>query len=208
MANLVSPGYRRSSLINSMLVPTEERIIEFKGINRRTFVEEGEMSDMKNLTADGYPVLKPRKPRGEVDLPEDVVRPLQMIRRFNKLGVIAIVEPDPEDPSDNGVAFFYNGERVTQVTGLTTASRAVAINNRMCFFPDKTSVDITNTGVQDNTFRSLEAKVTLTAVSVTTSSEDARITLPSNHGFRPDDAINIKIAFTLTFVSYSYKVFS
>ena len=193
MANLVSPGYKRSTLVNQVLAPTEDRILEFRGINKRTYVEEGEMSDMWNLTADGYPVLMPRKPRGTVNLPEDVIRPIQMIRRFNKLGVIAIVEPDEEDPSDNGVAFFYDGERVTQVTGLTAESRAVAINNRMCFFPDKTSVDITNSGVQPGTFRSLDASVTLTDAAVVISNEDAQITLPSDHGIRPDDAVDLKI---------------
>ena len=52
MANLVSPGYKRSTLVNQVLAPTEDRILEFRGINKRTYVEEGEMSDMWNLTAD------------------------------------------------------------------------------------------------------------------------------------------------------------
>ena len=68
MANLVSPGYNQSTLINSMLAPMEERIIEFKGLNRRDYVEEGEMSDMKNLTSDNYPLLTPRNLRANLTL--------------------------------------------------------------------------------------------------------------------------------------------
>lgn len=193
MANLVSPGYNRSKLINRVLSPAEERILEFKGLNKKTVVEEGEMSDMWNLTADSYPVLMPRKPRGEVTLPSAVIRPIQMIRRFNKLGVIAIVEPDPNDLTDNGVAFFYDGVRITQVTGLTVDSRAVAINNRMCFFPQKTSVDITINGVQAGTYKALDASVTLSAAAVTVSATDAQVTLPNNHGLKADDAIAINL---------------
>lgn len=193
MAKLVPTGYNRSAVINQALAPTEDRILEFKGLNRKTVVDEGEMSDMKNLTADRYPVLSPRKPRGKVELPEEVMRPVQMVRRFDKLGVIAIVEPDQQDPTDTGVAFFYDGERVTEVKGLSAESKAVAINNKMCFFPQKTCIDITKGGVQANTFRSLEADVTLANASVAISNEDARVTFPSDHNIRPDDAIDIKI---------------
>ena len=193
MAHLVSPGYNHSALINQILPPVAERIIDFKGYNRKSVIEEGEMRDMKNLCADNYPVLSPRKPRGEVSLPEEVIRPLQMIRRFDKLGVIALVTPDPLDPNDHGVAFFYDGVRVTQVTGLTSDSRAVAINNRMCFFPQKTSVDIKNSGVVADTFRYLEANVTMTGVDVVASPTECYVELAGGHNLKYDDAININI---------------
>lgn len=185
MANLVSPGYKNSVLVNRILQPVEERIIEFKGLNRNTVVEEGEMSDMWNLTADNYPVLMPRKPRGELELPDTIKRPVQILRRYDKLGVIAI-------NTDQSVSFYYNGTEITEVNNLTADSRAVAINNRMCFFPQKTSIDLTINGVQAGTYRSLNASITLTtAVAVTISNEDVRITLPSGHNLKPDDAINI-----------------
>ena len=74
MANLVRPV--------NLLPPAEERIIEFKGLNRRTTVAEGEMSDMLNLSSDDYPVLTPRKPRGQLRLPSGVVRPLRLMATF------------------------------------------------------------------------------------------------------------------------------
>ena len=61
MANLARPV--------NMLPPTVERIIEFKGLNRKHTVAEGEMSDMMNLSSDDYPVLTQRKPRGRMNLP-------------------------------------------------------------------------------------------------------------------------------------------
>ena len=97
MANLVSPGYSNSALVGMMLSPTEERVIEFKGLNKRSFIEEGEMSDMWNLSPDSYPLLMPRKPRGRMEVPEGILRPLQILRRFDKIGIIAIDEADPEE---------------------------------------------------------------------------------------------------------------
>ena len=202
MANLVSPGYNRSTLMNQVLAPAEERIIEFKGLNKRTVVDEGEMSDMWNLTADKYPVLSPRKPRGSMPVPESAMRPLQILRRFDKIGFIAIDEPDPEedDPSVT-VSFYYDGTRIDEVTGLSTETHAVAINNKMCFFPEKTCIDITLEGVQEGTYRSLEASVELDeSVSVVISSDGTRITLPEGHGFKYDDAINI--SGTLSYTPY------
>ena len=38
MANLVSPGYRRNKVFEG-LSKTEERVIEFKGLNRKAVVE-------------------------------------------------------------------------------------------------------------------------------------------------------------------------
>lgn len=186
MANLVSPGYKRSTLVNEILVPAAERIITFKGLNRNTVIEEGEMSDMWNLTADNYPVLMPRKPRGEMELPNTVLRPLRIIKRFSKIGFIAL-------DTDSNVSFYYDGEKISEVTGLSVESKAVAINNKMCFFPQNTCIDITKDGVQPGTYKSLEANVTLSGASVTISTEDARVTLPSNHKLKADDAIAIHI---------------
>lgn len=185
MANLARPV--------NMLKPVEERIIEFKGLNKRTVVEEGEMSDMKNLTADAYPVLKPRKPRGKMTMPEGILRPIRLVRRFDKIGIIAIDENDPDDPDPQTVvSFYYDGVKVDEIDDLTTESRAVAINNRMCFFPQKTCIDITKDGVQAGTYRSLESSYTAplagTAVTVTAT----EVYLDVTKGlFNYDDAITI-----------------
>lgn len=187
MANLVSPGYNKNVLVNEILKPAEERIIEFKGLNRRSVVAEGEMSDMWNLTSDSYPVLTQRKPRGTLDLPPGVIRPLQILSKFGKIAMIAV--------NQSGTSFYYNNEKINEVTGITESTRMVAINNRVCFFPERTSLDITKDGVQSGTYGSLSADVTLTNKQVILSNEDAVFALPhSTNPFDYDDAINIHIS--------------
>ena len=177
MANLARPV--------NMLPPTVERIIEFKGLNRRHTVAEGEMSDMMNLSSDDYPVLTQRKPRGRMNLPSGAIRPIQVMPRYGCIAMIAT--------TSNGYGFFYDGEYISEVTGLNESSRMVAINNKICFFPDNTSIDVTNDGLQPGTFKSLETSLELDAnTTITMSTADARITLPSGHGLKYDDAVNIE----------------
>lgn len=185
MANLARPV--------NMLPPSVERIIEFKGLNKRSVTEEGEMSDMWNLTPDSYPLLMPRKPRGKMTMPEGIMRPLHILRRFDKIGIIAIDENDPEevDPQTT-VSFYYDGVKIDEVDDLTTESKAVAINNRMCFFPQKTCIDITIEGVQEGTYRSLEATFTapLAGTAVTVTATEVYLDVTKGY-FDYDDAINI-----------------
>ena len=197
MANLARPV--------NMLPPTVERIIEFKGLNKRSYIEDGEMRDMWNMSPDSYPLLMPRKPRGKMEMPEGIMRPLHILRRFDKLGIIAIDEIDPEDEDpETTVSFYYDGEKVEDVTetgdlpGLTTESRAVAINNKMCFFPQKTCIDITINGVNDgdpnnNTYRSLEASYVspLGGTSGSISATGETYFDVTKGMFKYDDAVNI-----------------
>lgn len=198
MANLVSPGFSEASLINAQLAATTERIIEFRGINRKDFVDEGEMSDMKNLTSDNYPLLSPRKPRGTYTLPEHVTVPYKIMARYGKIAMIAL------DENDN-VNFYFDGTKVSEINDLTSASEMVAINTKICFFPQKTCISIVQSGgvasIVSGSYTSLEKTVTLTALSpatVTISNSDARMSLSSVSGFAYDDALNINGTLTYT----------
>lgn len=131
MANLVAPVIK--------LAPVEQRIIEFRGLNRRNHVEEGEMSDMKNLTSDNYPLLAPRPLRGEIALPAGVSRPLKMIVKYERIAMLA-------EKGNGDIAFFYDGNEITAVNDLTADSEIVAINTRICFFPQKTYLQLTRNG--------------------------------------------------------------
>lgn len=181
MANLVRP-------IN-LLPPTEDRIIEFRGLNRRNTVADGEMADMWNLSSDDYPVLTPRRPRGEQQLPNGAVKPVQIMQRFERIAMIA-------QKADGSYAFFYNRTEVANVTGLTADSRMVAINTKICFFPQKTYVEIVRTGsvVTTGDFGHLDAQSTLTNAAINMSNENARLVMhsmvmASDYGY--DDAIMI-----------------
>ena len=164
----------------------EERTVEFKGINRKPYVEDGEMHDMLNLSSDIYPLLGQRKPRGIYTLPEHVVRPVSIIAKYGKIAMIAV------DDSD-AVNFYFDGTKVNTVIGLSEGTRMVSINTKICFFPEKKYLEITTDGstVTVGSFGSLEETKTVTSLAVTISNEDARINLGVSHDFAYDDAINL-----------------
>lgn len=178
MANLVAPV--------SSMQPLEERIIEFRGLNRKSFVDEGEMSDMKNLTSDNYPLLCPRKLRGQLTLPSNVAQPLKIMTKFERIAMIA-------KKTDNSIAFFYNGNEVPSVTGLTADTEMVAINTKICFFPQKTYLTLVrgSSSVTVGEFGHLDISLSLTSAAVTISNENVNMTVPSGHGIKYDDAIDI-----------------
>lgn len=179
MANLVLP-------VNP-LMPTQERIIEFRGLNRKDYIEEGEMSDMKNLTADNYPLLKPRKPRGKYELPEGVEKPIQIMTRYGAIGILAIDD-------EQEVSFFLNGDKVEGLGELNLSTRVVAINTKICFFPQKSYVKVKRengqvvtdgTGYLDETYTAVGQD----SLTIQATSEDTRVTLNADHNFAADDVI-------------------
>ena len=178
MANLVAPV--------TSLQPLEERIIEFRGLNRKSFVDEGEMSDMKNLTSDNYPLLCPRKLRGQLALPEGVAKPLKIMTKFERIAMIA-------KKTNGNIAFFYDGNEVTSVTGLTEDTEMVAINTKICFFPQKTYLSLVrgSSSVTIGAYGHLDSSQSLTSAAVTISNEDAKLTVTSGSDFKYDDAIDI-----------------
>ena len=190
MARLVTPGYDRSTLIAQTLAPVEERCLEFKGLNRREVVEEGEMSDMLNLCSDDYPILSPRKPRGELTLPEGVKLPLQIMAKYNRLAMIA-------RDTDDSISFYFDGVKIDEVDDLTYDTKMVSINTKICFYSGsrKTCISVlqrgTSAGIVTGSYTSLEESVAVTNVSVVTSNEDARIVLSGIKNFNYDDAVDI-----------------
>ena len=201
MANLVSPGYRQDALINEILAATEERTLEFKGLNRRDYVEEGEMSDMKNLTSDNYPLLTPRRPRGMYELPDNVTVPYHIMARYNKLAMIAKYTYEDEDEEEQeAIGFFFDGELVEDVVGLTETTDLVAINTKICFFPQKSYVEVLQSGtsvvIKDNSFGYLGLELTLSNASVDASNTEALLTIPAleaGESIGYDDAVDIHI---------------
>ena len=187
MANLVSPGYKESKLVNQVLAPYEERFIEFLGLDRKPVISDGEMSNMWNLTSDNYPLLTPRKPRGKYALPDDVTIPLQIMTRFGKVAMIAKDE-------NNAVNFYYNKNKIAAVTGLTEQTRMAIINTKICFFPQKTYLEVTSnaTTVTIGSYGNLEEKYTAsTAIDVEIDTNNVRVTLGADHNFKYDDAVDI-----------------
>ena len=166
--------------------PYEERILEFKGLNRKAYVEEGEMSDMKNLTSDRYPLLCPRKLRGSHALPDGVKKPYSIIAKYERIAMIA-------EKEDGSIAFYYDGNEITSVTGLSADTEMVAINTKICFFPQKTYLSLTRSSdsVTINEYGPLGASQSVTSAAITISNTDAKLTLNAGHNFAKGDAVDI-----------------
>lgn len=111
---LVAPRYT--------FIPKEERILEFKGYNKKTVISDGEMRDMFNLSSDEYPCLYQRKPRGIYS--KAYRHPTDIIVKDKKIAVISEGQ------------FYYDGTLYPALQ-LSEHTQMVAINTRICFFPEK-----------------------------------------------------------------------
>lgn len=183
--------------------PAEQRVIEFRGLNRKPQVEEGEMSDMLNLTSDSAPLLRPRQLRGEMTLPESVKKPISIITKYERIAMIA-------KKTDDSIAFYYDGNAITSVTGLTADTEMVAINNKICFFPQKTFLQIDRSGSDSyaiGIYGSFNATLENVNKAVLISNKDARIALLSDIGDLKDkDAVNLSGTLSYTSESVSKTV--
>lgn len=97
----------------------KKQIVEFKGLDMRETISDGEMRDMKNLTSDYYPSLRPRAGRGVLDVHfygadgTTEVYPSNVI--VHKGNVAALSDTD----------FWYG---YTTVNGVNTARRIPEMN--------------------------------------------------------------------------------
>ena len=121
---------------------TTERVIEFKGYNARGDIEDGEMRDMKNLCADEYPSTYQRPERSEYQQEFSQESPYvggirQMLAKshFRDDNSDVVTQRQGLAVIDNAGNFWYNG--VKYIEGLSDDCQMVAINTKICFFPDK-----------------------------------------------------------------------
>lgn len=150
--------------------PIKRQVIEFKGYDAQSYVEDGKMREMKNLASDEYPCLYQRKQRGLFS--EKYSEPTTILASKEKLCVI------------DGKRFFYDGE-LKGYLDTDGEKQVVAINNKICVWPDKKYYDILT-----NTFASLENKVTSADPVIVTENS---LTLPGVDlsGFKRLDAVSI-----------------
>ena len=142
-------------------IPKEERILEFKGYNKKSVIDDGEMRDMYNLASDEYPCLYQRKARGIYS--SQYRKPTAMLVKDKKLAVISEGQ------------FYYDGTLYPALT-LSDKTQMVAINTRICFFPEKMFFNV-KTGATGNLSASVVSETTM--VTVTSST----ITFPESKGF-------------------------
>lgn len=133
---LVSPVYS--------IEPMTERIIEFKGLNKRPVIDDGEMRDMLNMSCDDYPCLTQRKPRAvysDADDPNmwadmDLQAPVSMIQKGTMENGVNVKKLAVIDLVNGSYVFKYDGVAYPGLS-LSADTQMVAINTRICFFPEK-----------------------------------------------------------------------
>lgn len=145
---LVAPRYT--------FIPKQERILEFKGYNKKAVIDDGEMRDMYNLSSDEFPCLYQRKPRGIYS--KAYKNPTAMIVKDKKLAVI----------SEGN--FYYDGDMYPSLK-LSEQTQMVAINTKICFFPEKMyfNVKTEETGNLAASVTSGEETLTVTSSTITFS---------------------------------------
>lgn len=148
--------------------PNQSKIIEFKGYNANSVVEEGEMSETWNLSTDEYPCLSPRKPRKMV---KDGLTSPTALHGKTKLAYV------------DGTNFLYDGVVKGVVT--TGKKQITSIGDRIIIFPDKTYYDISDDvyGTLEKTYTSGANQITFTTNTITTTGAD--------FAFRVGDAVKI-----------------
>lgn len=118
------------------VAPGKVQVIEFKGYDCQSLIDDGEMREMKNLTSDEYPCIYPRRQRGLYA--DTYSQPTSILARKEKLCII------------DGRRFYYDGE-LKGLLNTEGEKQVVAINQKICVWPDKKYYDI-NT----STFGNLE----------------------------------------------------
>ncbi|MDO4745432.1 MAG: hypothetical protein Q4B18_02630 [Bacillota bacterium] len=164
---LVAPRYT--------FIPKQERILEFKGYNKKSVIDDGEMRNMYNLSSDEYPCLYQRKPRGIYS--EAYKNPTAMIVKDKKLAVISEGQ------------FYYDGTLYPALK-LSDKTQMVAINTRICFFPEKMFFNV-KTGEVGNLSSNVVSETTMT-LTVTS----AVITFPTSQGFDSKFAVGDAVQIT------------
>lgn len=175
---------------------TEERVIEFMGINQRSVIDDGEMRHMYNLSSDNYPCLTQRAAREEVNI--GYKSPVQsLITKKEKLAGI-----------DEKGWFYYDGRTYPGFIPGPDA-KMVSINKYICFFPNKLwfDTDVADHyeneqqlqqlyGSLESTFEQPDDSQTISVLD-DVKSDYTQLTFPYEYaintlGFNADDAVMLE----------------
>ncbi len=138
----------------------EDRITEFQGWNRRVAKEAGEMCDMKNLCSDQYPSLYQRK--GMTMKSNDPLwKTIDVISRQDysddrKQKLFEVVGNGP-----NTHHLTIDGNIASEFGIFSDDTRMVAINTKICFFPEKIYYD-----TKSQTFGNIDAEFDISGASI------------------------------------------
>lgn len=151
---------------------------EFSGYNHNYKISDGEFYDMKNLTADYYPLLSSRAKRG---IDAKLTSPQGIIAKDS----LAYVD---------GAALYYGGQPIVGVVLSTAADKCpkqlVSMGAYLCIFPDNVYVntaDLTDYGNMDMTY---ETAVGLSVNYTICKSDGTGYATPTVSASEPDEPEN------------------
>lgn len=154
------------------LATSKQMVDTFLGYNHNLRIAEGEFYDMKNLTADHFPMLASRRLRGSVATYNN---PAGLIAK----DALAVVD---------GSAVVYNGYRIEMGLSDVRPKQLVSMGAYLVIFPDKKYLNTADT----EDFGSLEAiweagtlPITYAPCSVNSSSTKTPLFRAQNRPIRP-----------------------
>ncbi|MBQ8603910.1 MAG: hypothetical protein IJ410_03580 [Oscillospiraceae bacterium] len=146
---------------------TTVKTVQFGGINRGSYANDGQLADSKNISLDDYPALTPR--RAKKVILEGMENP-QAVYSYN--GKLAYID---------GTDFYFDGEKKGSVS--RTEKQITAITDRIIIFPDKMCFDIS-----DGKLTALECEYKATGATFT---ENSITVTGDDFAFKDGDAIEI-----------------
>lgn len=152
--------------------PQMKQIIDFRGYSKAPAIVDGEMRNMLNLSSDKWPNLSQRKARGLYTIKGQELQYNDPECVLVRDGLLAVITKEVDS---SGAAFYYgytkeNGEYVP--TGYSTVEidttlagqhKMVAINKKICIWPEKIWFDVETTQCGH-----MSASMTRTATSANT----------------------------------------
>ena len=154
-------------------------VIQFKGYNTQSVIDDGEMRDMYNLTSDKYPVLSQRAPREKISTTAQM--PIDICV---KNGVSYIIDrPLISGEYHTMLKYKKAGTVITKQLSNVIPKQMVAHNNKLVIFPDKVYLDI-----DSDQIKSLGTSVTSAAAI---NPDGLTLTSGSFSEFNVGDAVTI-----------------
>lgn len=136
--------------VPNRLSPLQSQTLRFKGLNRQIDISDGEMREMKNLTARHFPMLDQRLSRGllpkstyrtdHTGYPTGEDRLIRLLVRYEKLCCLNEIT---ESDGTTRVEFIYGYGEEDEFRSYDTEyefsseSKMVSINQYICIFPEK-----------------------------------------------------------------------
>lgn len=159
-------------------------MVDFKGYNHKLFISDGEFYDMENMTADYYPILSPRKPRGTC---HQLTKPNGIFAKEKLIWA-------------DGTSLYFDGTKILDVED--SPKQFASMGAYLLIFPDKlyyNTADGTSGSLENKYVAGESVEVSVASSPLSTSTNDlgadspyVKISAPGiESGFSQYDGVEI-----------------